>query len=276
MTDRAEWEGRVGRTWAAEWQRTDRSFAALTERLLGAATDAAFAQALDIGCGAGEVSLALARANPSAQVIGVDVSDELLAAARVRGADLPNLAFELGDAAGWTRAGVAPDLLVSRHGVMFFPEPVAAFAHFADVAAADARLAFTCFRDPSENAWASGLAALLPPGLGAPPPPGEPGPFAFADKAYVERILTEAGWRDVTFEAVDFPYVAGAGDDPVEDALSYFLVIGPAARAAAQMEEHERAAFAERLRGFLRDHLENGRVALQAGAWLVTARASVR
>jgi hypothetical protein len=159
---------------------------------------------------------------------------------------------------------------------MFFPEPAAAFAHLAGIAAPDARLAFTCFRDPSENAWASELAALLPSGLGAPPPPGEPGPFAFADKAYVERILTEAGWRDVTFEGVDFPYVAGAGDDPVEDALSYFLVIGPAARAAAQMDERERAAFVERLRGFLHDHLEDGRVALQAGAWLVTARTSGR
>ena len=112
--------------------------------------------------------------------------------------------------------------------------------------------------------------------MGAPPPPGQPGPFAFADNAYVERILSEAGWRDVAFEAVDFPYVAGTGDDPVEDALSYFLVIGPAARAAAQMEERERAAFVERLRGFLHDHLENGRVALQAGAWLVTARAAGR
>lgn len=273
MTDKAEWEGRVGRTWAAEWRRTDRSFTALTERLLGTATGAAFAQALDIGCGAGEVSLALARANPDARVVGVDVSDELLAAARRRGGDLPNLAFERADASRWTRAGFAPDLLVSRHGVMFFPDPVAAFAHLADLSAADARLAFTCFRRPSENAWASGLTSLLPSGLGAPPPPDQPGPFAFADTARVERILAEAGWRDAVFEAVDFPYVAGAGDDPVEDALSYFLAIGPAARAAAQMESDERSRFIEGLRGFLHDHLEEGRVALQAGAWLVTARA---
>lgn len=273
MTDQAEWEGRVGRTWAAEWQRTDRSFAALTERLLGAATDATFAQALDIGCGAGEVALALARANPDAQVIGVDVSDELLAAARARSADLPNLGFELDDAARWARAGFAPDLLVSRHGVMFFPDPVAAFAHLARRAAADARLVFTCFRDPSENAWASGLTALLPSGLGAPPPAGQPGPFAFADPARIDRILAEAGWRDAAFEAVDFPYVAGGGDDPVGDALSYFLAIGPAARAAAHMENGERARFIERVQAFLHDHLADGQVALQAGAWLVTARA---
>jgi len=273
MTDKAEWEGRVGRTWAAEWQRTDRSFAALTRRLLTAAADAPFAGALDIGCGAGEVSLALAGANPGAQVIGVDVSDELLAAARERGAGLPNLAFELGDASRWTRGGFAPDLLVSRHGVMFFPDPVAAFAHLARLAAADARLAFTCFRNPSENAWASGLTALLPSGLGAPPPPGQPGPFAFADKRRVEHILAAAGWRGAAFEAIDFPYVAGAGDDPVEDALSYFLAIGPAARAAAQMENGERAQVVERVRAFLQDHLDGGQVALQAAAWLVTARA---
>lgn len=273
MTDKLEWEGRAGRSWASEWRRTDRSFAALTERLLDAVLDRPFVRVLDIGCGAGEVSLALASRRSEAQVVGVDVSEELLAVARRRGEDAGNVAFELGDAGQWSRPGFAPDLLVSRHGVMFFPDPVAAFSHLAAIAAPDADLVFSCFRPAAENAWASGLASLLPPGMGAPPPPGQPGPFAFADPVLVGDILTRAGWRDPTFDAVDFPYVAGEGSDPVEDALSYFLVIGPAARASAQMEAAERADFVARLRAFLAERVESGRIAFAGAAWLVRARA---
>ena len=55
MTDRSEWQGRVGRKWAEEWPRTDRSFAPLTERLLAVLADERPRQVLDIGCGAGEL-----------------------------------------------------------------------------------------------------------------------------------------------------------------------------------------------------------------------------
>lgn len=272
MTDQAEWEGRVGRKWADEWRRTDRSFASLTARLFDAAAEAPYTRVLDVGCGAGEVSLALARSNPGSKVIGVDVSSELVETARERGDGVPNLSFELADAALWERSGFAPDLIVSRHGVMFFPDPTEAFAHFARIAAPGARLAFTCFRAVEDNAWAFGLGALLPDGLGAPPPPGQPGPFSFADDNRVRRILADAGWRDAAFEPVDFPYVAGAGDDAVEDALSYFLVIGPAARAAAELAGEARAAFVARVRDFLRGQLHDRCVALGAAAWLVRAR----
>ena len=45
-----EWLGRTGRSWAAEWQRTDRSFAMLTERLLKRSREFPFQSVLDIGC----------------------------------------------------------------------------------------------------------------------------------------------------------------------------------------------------------------------------------
>ena len=129
MTDQSEWTGKVGNVWADEWRRTDRSFGPVTERLLQVARAAPFAQALDIGCGAGEISVDLAKGAPSSRVLGVDISDDLLDVARARSGDLPNLRFELADAASWM-AGEAekPDLLVSRHGVMFFADPAAAFS----------------------------------------------------------------------------------------------------------------------------------------------------
>ena len=274
MTDQSEWVGRVGHVWAAEWQRTDRSFGPLTDRLLGVATAGPFAQALDIGCGAGEISLRLAQGHPSSRVIGVDVSEELLEAARLRGADLANLRFEHGDAAAWTSGqGERPDLIVSRHGVMFFGDPVAAFTHIASEAAPGARLVFSCFREPAENGWVRELTSALPKSDGPPPDPDAPGPFAFGRRDKVERILSAAGWRDVVFEPVDYGMVAGEGADAIEDALSYFLRIGPAARAVAARDGAEREEVLERLRAVIERHHAQTRVSLPAACWIVTARA---
>ncbi|WP_284125805.1 class I SAM-dependent methyltransferase [Parerythrobacter aestuarii] len=271
MTDKAAWEGRVGMTWATHWSRTDRSFTGLTDLLLARASARPIERVLDIGCGAGELSLALARAHPAAEIVGVDVSEDLVAVARERGAKLPNVGFELGDAAIWQREGFSPDLLVSRHGVMFFDDPVAAFSHLHGIAAVDGRLVFSCFRAVSENLWAQDVVGLLPPGSDEPGDPFAPGPFAFSDATRVEAILTKAGWLDVTIESVDFAFVVGAGEDPIEDALAYFAVIGPAARAASQLGDAEKERFQARLRRYLKRHASGSIVALKAGAWIVAA-----
>jgi SAM-dependent methyltransferase len=271
MTDKAAWQGQVGSTWAAEWARTDRSFTGLTDRLLGRASERRFERGLDIGCGAGELSMALGRGHPHAQIIGVDVSEQLIAAAQNRAANLANVSFEPGDAAVWYKPGYRPDLLVSRHGVMFFDDSVAAFSHLHAQAADGARLVFSCFRSPAENPWASDTVALLPSGAAAPSDPHAPGPFAFADAARVEQILARAGWQEIGFELVDFAFVVGAGEDPVQDAMAYFAVIGPVARAAAELTDEDKAVFRARLRRYLEKHASGSIVALKAAAWIVTA-----
>jgi SAM-dependent methyltransferase len=271
MTDKAAWQGQVGSTWAAQWARTDRSFTGLTDKLLGRASSPRFERALDIGCGAGELSMALGRGHSHARIVGVDVSEVLVATAQQRGERLSNVSFELGDAATWEKPGYQPDLLVSRHGVMFFDDPVSAFAHLHSIAATDARLVFSCFRSSAENLWASETTALLPPGANTPSDPHAPGPFAFAAAPRVEHILDRAGWRDIAFELVDFAFVVGAGENPVEDAMAYFALIGPVARAAAALDDESKAAFRARLRRYLETHASGSIVALKAAAWIVTA-----
>lgn len=271
-TDAQEWQGRVGQSWAAEWQRTDRSFAALTSELLRRLDGLEFASALDIGCGAGELSLSVARARHDTQVLGIDISSALIEVARERAHGAANVAFELADGAVWkAEAGFAPQLLMSRHGVMFFAEPASAFANLRAQAAPGAQLLFSCFRPVSENPFFCEVGALLPGGMPASDPYA-PGPFAFADAGRVRAILEEAGWQDVEFVPFDFRMIAGAGQDPVSDAVSYFTRIGPAARAIATMDDGARAAFRDRLREFSQAHLRDGEVGLTAAVWIVAGR----
>jgi SAM-dependent methyltransferase len=267
-----EWVGRTGDSWAAEWRRTDRSFGVLTERLLQRSREFRCASVLDIGCGAGELSLAIARGRPMSRIVGVDISPQLIEVARDRGAQLGNATFEQADAASWQPAEpFAPDLLISRHGVMFFGDPVGAFANLTAISAPEAGLLFSCFRSWEENPAFADVARLLP----APPPPpasDAPGPFGFSSPTRVEDILARAGWTEIALESFDFPMIVGAGEDPVEDACGYFSLIGPAARTLREIGEKDRAAFFTRLRDLARDNLRDGVVALRAAAWIVTAR----
>lgn len=270
--DKSEWEGPSGNSWAAEWRRTDRSFSVLTERLLARLRGERFHQVLDVGCGAGELSLAIARGRPDAQVIGVDVSPALVTAARERASNLRNVAFDLADAAEWQApADFAPQLVISRHGVMFFADPPAAFANLARVADSGAQLVFSCFRAPAENPFFTEVARLLPQAQPAPPPDA-PGPFGFARRERIAQVLDAGGWEAVAIDPFDFPMVAGAGADALEDAIAYFTSIGPAARAAKELAPAERDAFLARLRQLAVANCREGVVSLAAAGWIVSAR----
>jgi SAM-dependent methyltransferase len=272
MTAREDWQGKTGEGWAGEWRRTDRSFGGLTERLLARTREFPFRHALDVGCGAGELSLALARGHPQARVVGVDVSPSLVATARSRGENISNVEFELADAAQWHPSDdFTPQLLISRHGVMFFPDPPDAFVNLAAFAARDAALLFSCFRDRDENPFFTAIGALLP-APAEPPDPQAPGPFAFAERDHVAAILTAGGWTQVAFEPFDFAMVAGAGEDPIGDAMGYFRKIGPAAAALREMDRLQRDAILASLREVVTGHCRDGVVALKAATWLVTAR----
>ncbi|AKH41226.1 SAM-dependent methyltransferase [Altererythrobacter atlanticus] len=272
MTDKFDWAGQAGDSWAAEWRRTDRSFGMLTERLLRRSREHDFNKVLDIGCGAGEISLAIARSRNHAKVVGVDISPRLIETARERGINHPNASFELADASQWMpEEGFAPDFLVSRHGVMFFEDPVAAFAHLSSIAAPGAALLFSCFRDLSANSFFTEIGKLLPRQEKAGDPKA-PGPFAFADRQHVENILLQGGWHDISFESFDFGMIAGAGSDPIEDAVGYYTTIGPAARMMPMLADEERESFLDDLRGLLEQHCHDGIVLLRAAAWIVSAR----
>lgn len=279
MTEAYEWRGRVGEVWAEEWRRTDRSLAPVNAALVAAAAAEGRRferpRILDVGCGAGATSLALAAALPDAEITGVDLSDALVAAARERAGGRPNLRFEVADASSWTPARAGFDLIVSRHGVMFFADPVAAFAHLRSLARGDARLVFSCFRERAANQWVTALRPLFerfaPQALAAPDPPA--GPFALGDPARIASILTAAGFASPDIRPLDFAFVAGAGEDPVADAVGYFRRIGPFASLLRELDAGAAGAAVEALTQIVLRHRTGEQIAFRAAAWIVSAKA---
>ena len=275
MTTSYDWRGDIGDVWAEEWRRTDRTLAAVNDALVAeaAAGGGGKLRILDIGCGAGATSLALAEALGEAEIIGIDLSNSLVAAARERAGTNSRLRFETADAAIWSPAEAGFDLIVSRHGVMFFEDPVAAFRHFHDLARPGGRLVFSCFRDRRENEWVHAfrpLVARFAPETLAQPEPAA-GPFALADPARIESILGAAGFAAPRLAPLDFRFTVGAGEDPIADAVGYFRRIGPLASLLKTLDGPARQAAIDMLAGIAAEHVADGRVVVGGAAWLVAS-----
>jgi SAM-dependent methyltransferase len=262
------WNGPTGERWAAFQPVLDRALAAISDAVLAFASAKPGERVLDIGCGTGTTTYALAKAvGPSGSVTGVDISRPMLAVARGRGVGVN---FREADAA--TRLfHPTHDLLFSRFGVMFFADPSAAFANLHKALAPHGRLAFVCWRDAKENLWASAPMAaarpLLPPQ--EPMDPHAPGPFAFADDARLRKILSDAFYREVRIEKLDTTMHMGATlDDAVEQALR----IGPLARATTGLDD----ATLDKIRAVVREVLAKfttpAGIAPSAACWLVGAK----
>jgi SAM-dependent methyltransferase len=278
---RAYWNGPQGRRWITMQERMDRVFEAATMAAVDAAGVQPGERVLDVGCGCGATVLALAaRVGAEGRVLGVDISEPMLgrAAEQIAAAGYGHAATLVADAASHAFEPGSFDLVFSRFGVMFFGDPVAAFANLRR-AASGGRLVFLCFRPMPENEWVrvpyEAASPLLPPT--PPPDPGAPqaeevGQFAFADPARVMRILEGAGWRHITLAPLDTAMrLAEPGNR--NEAVEREMEIGAVARALLDAEASLIARVREAIdAAFAAVETPSG-VMLGAGMWLVSARA---
>jgi len=275
VTCSIDWAAQSGDTWTRRWRETDRGLAELGSKLdvalLESAPRGPF-RALDIGCGPGTTSGQLARARPDATIVACDISPSLTRLATERLGAFDHVQAVLGDAEEVAGREAPFDLIFSRHGVMFFDDPVRAFRTFRAAAAPAARLVFSCFQDWEMNAWASELSDAAA-GHPLPPPGREPSGFAFADPEYVQMILHSAGWSHSDAQSAPFRYVAGEGEAAVEVALDYLAEIGPAARTILELPEQERSAALARMRHVIENHWDGSKVEFPAAAWIWRASA---
>ena len=272
----AYWNGPNGQRWTDRQAEQDVLLAPVTQALIDRAMPRAGERIIDVGCGCGGTSMALAsRVAPTGFVLGVDISGPMLARARQLAPKGAPVDFVLADATVYPFDPGHFDLLVSRFGVMFFAEPAVSFSNLHRALRPSGRVAFACWREPRENPWMMAPLQAIYQHVPKLPPQGpeDPGPFAFASEERVHRVLGEAGFKGIEMEpvALSFDIAIGRGLDAAVQAA---MQIGPGSRALDGHPPETRAAAAKSVREMLAPFVRGDSVPLAGSIWIVTARVS--
>lgn len=273
------WNSAASAPWVAQQVRLDAFFAPLSEAGLTRVCAMRGERVLDVGCGCGDTTLALARAvGLSGTAMGVDISAQMLDRARARAAEegLGHARFLQADAGSYPFEVAGFDLVFSRLGVMFFGDAPAAFANLRRAVRPGGRMVFVCTRAPAECAYITAAVTaaqpLLPAGAMPVPGPEDPWMFSLADPARVRRVLGAAGWRDVALDPLDADMVLEEADGP-EAAAAFSMQFGPLPRVLAEAGAATRAQVIAAIADAYRGMGFKSRVALPGGFWVVSATA---
>lgn len=267
------WNGKDSREWVVEADRFDAMLAPFADLLLDAAAPTSTDRVLDVGCGNGATTLAAARRAAQGEAVGFDISEPMLGVARERAAaeGLSHARFVLGDAQ--TDALDGPyDSVISRFGIMFFADPVAAFTNLRDALAPGGRATFVCWQSVPANPWVMvPTAAILEH---VPPPemlaPDTPGPFRFCESGSLDAVLGAAGFVDVRSTGHRQPMLLG-GPSTYEDAVEFVVGGGMTRRALGDAPEDVRARALDAMRDALVPYRVDEGIRLDAAVWLVEA-----
>lgn len=267
------WNEQGGEKWVQNLDHIDRMIGGFNSHLFGAAAPRRGEKVLDVGCGGGTTSAALAQlVGTGGQVVGVVISSVILQAARIRQAEVGNLRLELGDAASFEFEPGYFDLITSRFGVMFFDTPTKAFGNLRAALKPDGRITFICWRALAENPWMSAPAEAAFEILPRPEPPGPdaPGPFSLADPDKLTTSLETAGFNAVQIDPIDEVLNLG----PPEGALDFLKRMGPAAAPLQEASEADAQAAINAIRNVLSTYLSDGSVWMPGAVWVARANAS--
>ncbi|MGW3917184.1 methyltransferase domain-containing protein [Streptomyces sp. NPDC005070] len=275
----ARWNGPSGNAWVEAQDMVDALFAPLEKLLVETFPAGQGGRVLDVGCGTGGTTVAIARRlGAGGRCVGVDISEPMVEAARARaeragaeGVGVGAVSFLRADAQDHVfEPPAAFDAVVSRFGVMFFSDPVRAFANLRRAAKDGAVLRFVVWRGIAENPFmttAERAAAPLMPNLPARDP-AAPGQFALADADRVRRLLEEAGWAGVGLRAVDVACVM-----PEKELVPYFSRFGPVGIALRDVDGATRARVVSAVRPAFDPYVHEGEVRFTAACWQIDAHA---
>ena len=273
-----DWAGEMGARWLAGIEQFESMIAPIGAALLTRAAFKTGERVLDLGCGGGATSLAIAEAvGPTGSVIGIDISSDLIAKARERAdaAGTSNATFECVDAATY-RPDAPFDRMISRFGSMFFPQPVEAFSNLRNCLKPGGRIDLAVWGPPRDNPWMMEMMGVLRRHIEVPPAvPRSPGPFAFEDTEYLEGVLSDAGFESIDVVAYEgLQPIGGQGASP-EEAVDFAMT----SLAAGRMVETYGVDIRQRVREdlltvFACRHVEGRGVMLAGKVWIVAANSS--
>jgi SAM-dependent methyltransferase len=267
----AAWNGYEGEQWARSHERWDAVNDGFNQPLLDAAAISVTDCVLDIGCGAGRTTRLAARRAGLGRALGLDLSGPMLSRARESALreGVENVSFVQGDAQVHPMEAEGFDAVISRYGMTFFTDPVAAFANLRRALRPGGRLAFICAAEAEANEWLQALASLkdiLP--LGGFGKPGGPGMFSLTDPDHIRDLLAAGGFAGVEVQRIE---AAGQWGVDAADAAAFLLDSGPARHLLDQVTARQQAQARQALTAALRRYEVDGAVWLRSSSWLVTA-----
>lgn len=266
------WDGPEGEHWTRHAHRYDASARFLHPRLMAATEIEPGERILDIGCGTGKATRDAARAATGGFAMGVDLSSQMLAYARDRAREegLDNVAFEHADAQVYPFEAESFDLAMSRNGVMFFADRLAAFTNIARALRPGGRMTLLVWQGIDKNEWLREIIGALAAGRTFPPPePGAPGPVSLADPDLVRPVLAEAGFDAIAFASVEEPIWFGA---TAADAYDFMHDAGFARGMMSGLDAESAAAADKEFRAMLQRFERSDGVTFDSACWLITAR----
>jgi SAM-dependent methyltransferase len=267
------WVSPAGLKWIEHEHALDTAMAGMLDIMFDAADIAPTDRIIDIGCGTGASTLEAARRVPNGKVLGVDISDPLLARAtsRAKAEGAQNVSFLLADAQTHDFSAQPFDLLVSRLGMSFFSDTVAAFKNLSNALSDGGKMVFVCWASVSKNPWFAIPKQAAEERLGTLPreDPNAPGPTAFQDCDRVTDLMAKAGVSNIKARPIDIVLAPPGG---VAGAARAASKVGPAARIIKAFEgtEADEAAVESAVMVSLEDFDEGGTVRVPAVVNLFT------
>ena len=250
------WREHAGPKWVRAQHSVDRIVAPITAHLHAVSDVQPGERVIDIGCGCGTTTLVFADAvGPTGHVLGVDISDPMLEVTRLASAGRPHVDVALADATTHAFTPTA-DLIASRFGVMFFPDPPAAFANLRSALAPGGRTALVTWQPIERNPWLTFVMRAFPEAASSmPSPEAGPGPFSMSDAKANQELLAGAGFRDIVVESFETEVSLGA--TPAE-ALEGMTEVGSLSRMLSEADDTQRSRIAERALRFFEQEYARG------------------
>ena len=226
----AHWNSSMGRAWVNNDSKMNAQLQIITNDLYKEIKIQKGSNVLDIGCGSGALLPFLSdKVGNSGLVHGVDISNPLLELAKKYHYAKENITFLNADAQSYNFKSLNYDNVVSRFGVMFFEDPMAAFKNIRSSMKNNGKLNFVCWSKLEDNDFFVMPLKIVLRHLNKPlPTPSKsPGPLSFSDPDHTEHILKSSGFKSVTIKTVKTKMISY---DTIENQIQLFNKIGLAAR----------------------------------------------
>lgn len=265
------WNGPAGQSWVEKQALFDAMYQPIVDALGWAAIKAGARRVLDVGCGTGASTLEIARAlGEDGRCVGVDISEPMIASARENArreklpaefivADAQTHAFEPGDF----------DMVASRFGVMFFPDPVAAFANLKSAVREGGAMRLYTWRHPRDNPFMTTAGRAAREFVPEMPKfdPNAPGQFGLAEAERVRSVLGDAGWQEIELEPFDFEC-----EMPEAELIPFFTTRGPLGQIFPTLDAETQEKAIEKLSEAFREYVDGDVVRYRAATWAISAR----